>query len=37
MKGSDSTLKMLEWIQGALPSNNTEAADSAQQAKKRAS
>lgn len=37
MKGSDSTFKMLEWIQGALAAAETEPADSAQQAKKRAS
>ena len=36
MKGTDSTLKMLEWIQGALAAANTGPAD-AQRAKKRAS
>lgn len=38
MKGTDSTLKMLEWIQGALAHSKTQSGEhTAEQAKKRAS
>ena len=37
MKGTDSTLKMLEWIQGALGHTKTQSEHTSEQAKKRAS